>query len=98
MLTHAWSQPVEEAGQLLGRGCGRGPVRSSIGGSLSRWRMAMLLRLIAIAIEHLADAFGAPGVGMPVVEHARPAGDICDGLNDRGGLAIGGCAAKGRAI
>src|SRR5215213_9742973 len=80
MLTHAWSRPVEEAGQLLRRGRGRGPVRSSIGGSLSRWRMAMLLRLIAIAIEHLTDAFGTPGVRLPVVQHPRPAGAIRDGI------------------
>ena len=58
----------------------------------------MLLRLIAIAIEHLADAFGTPGVGVPVVEHARPAGVVADGRRDRGGLAIGRCVAKGRAI
>src|SRR6266536_6466112 len=60
--------------------------------------MTVLLVVVVIAIQHLADAFGAPGVGVPVVQHPRPARDICDGRRDRGGLAIGRRVAKGRAI
>jgi len=51
--------------------------------------MAVLLNMIVIAIEHLADALGAPGVRLPVVEHPRPAGDVGDGIGDGGGLAVG---------
>jgi hypothetical protein len=50
--------------------------------------MAVLLSVV-IAIQHLADAFGAPGVGVPVVEHHSPASEVADGRSDRGGLAIG---------
>ena len=57
-----------------------------------------LLIVIVITVEHLADAFGAPGVLFPVVEHARPALDIRDGLGNGCGLALGRRSAKGRAV
>jgi len=49
----------------------------------------MLPIVIVIAIEHLADAFYSPGIGLPVVEHTRPAGDVRDGIGDGSDLAVG---------
>jgi hypothetical protein len=99
MLGGSWSRSIEEARQLLGCGCGRGAGRSPIGGgvALSKWRVAVFLGVV-IAIEYLADAFGTPGVGLPVVEHPRPASEVSDSLSDRGALPLGRCFTKGCAV
>jgi hypothetical protein len=58
MLGGSWSRSIEEAGQLLGRGRGRGAGRSPISGgvALSRWRRGLLL---GVAIANILPTLSA---------------------------------------